>query len=127
MLLRLVHHQLRGLIHGVVVRPIPIDDHAIDPAADHVFDLPLDLRRIVRVVSDVHMVGRPEPQQQLCQHLGVRTRVEQRVNVNLAYVIRPQVSISLVGEIVRGAAVVGSLSAESSCCVAESSCSVEVG
>ena len=39
------------------------------------------------------------------------------MNVDLAYVIRAQVAISLVHESVRSAAVVGGLSAESRCSV----------
>jgi hypothetical protein len=54
MLFRLGHHQLHGLIRGTA-RTIPIDDHTIDAAADHVVDLPRDLAGIGRAVADVHV------------------------------------------------------------------------
>jgi len=55
MLFRLRHHQLRGLIRRTV-RTIPIDDHAIDASADHVINLPGDLPRVGRAITDIHMV-----------------------------------------------------------------------
>jgi hypothetical protein len=45
MFLGLSHHQLRSLVDGIVWA-VPVNDHAIDAAADHVCDLTLDLRRV---------------------------------------------------------------------------------
>ena len=41
------------------------DDHAVNAAADHVFDLALHLPGIVRGVSHIHVIRLPEPEQQL--------------------------------------------------------------
>ena len=54
------HDEFCGLIDAVV-RTIPIDDDAVDAAADHVRDLIVDLRRVGRTVADVHMVRATEP------------------------------------------------------------------
>jgi hypothetical protein len=55
MLFGLLHHELRGLIHGIT-RPVPIDNHAIDATADHVVYLALDLVRIGGAVADIHVI-----------------------------------------------------------------------
>jgi hypothetical protein len=55
------HDQLGGLINAVV-RPVPVDYDAIDPATDHVCDLAMHLRRIGGVVPDVHVIRATEPQ-----------------------------------------------------------------
>ncbi len=60
MILRFSHHQLRSLIDGIP-RSIPVDDYAINPAADHVLDLPVNLRRIGRTVAHIHVVRLPKP------------------------------------------------------------------
>ncbi len=49
------HHQLRRLIN-VVVGPIPVDHHAVDATADHVGNLIVDLRRVGRAITDVHVL-----------------------------------------------------------------------
>ena len=60
MLFRLRHHQLRGLVDAVV-RTIPVDHHAIDPAADHICDLVVNLGRARRAISHIHVVRAAEP------------------------------------------------------------------
>ena len=75
------HHQLCRLVDAVV-RAVPVDDHAINPTADHVRDLPMDLLCIGRVVAHTHMVRTAEPQQQMGIDLGRRARIQQTVNVN---------------------------------------------
>ena len=46
MLFGLRHDQLSGVVDGII-RPVPVDDHPIDAAADHVRNLVVDLNRIV--------------------------------------------------------------------------------
>ena len=64
MVFGLRHHQLRSLIFGVV-GTVPVDDHAVDAAADHVINLALDLRGIGGVVADVHVRRVAKPQEQV--------------------------------------------------------------
>ena len=109
-LLSLRHHQLRGLIHRVV-RPVPVDDDAIDAAADHVRNLALDLRRVGGAVADIHVVRLAEPQQQVSVDLRRRAGIKQRVNVDLADIPRAAIAIRLGRETVGRAGVVGGLSA----------------
>lgn len=60
MLFRFRHHQLRGLV-GAVVWTIPVDDHAIDPAADHIGDLVVNLGRARRAIAHIHVVRAAKP------------------------------------------------------------------
>ncbi len=60
MLLSLGHDQLCGLINRII-RAIPVDDHTVDTAADHIRDLIVNLHEIRRTVADIHMIWRPEP------------------------------------------------------------------
>ena len=54
------HHQLRRLINRIALA-VPIDDYAIDAAADHVVDLTLHLCRIRLAVAVVHVARLAEP------------------------------------------------------------------
>lgn len=58
---RLCHHQFRGLVDAVV-RSVPVDNHPVNSAADHIFDLPMDLLCVGRVVADIHVIRASEPQ-----------------------------------------------------------------
>lgn len=48
-------HDKLGCLIGGTVRTVPINDYAIDTAADHVCDLAFDLCGIRRAVADIHM------------------------------------------------------------------------
>lgn len=52
---RLSHDEFCCLIRRAVFS-IPVDNDAVDSAADHVFDLVVDLRGIRRLVAHIHMV-----------------------------------------------------------------------
>ena len=54
------HHQLRSLVDAIV-RAIPVDNHSVNSAADHVCDLPVDLVCIRGTVTDIHVVRTTEP------------------------------------------------------------------
>jgi hypothetical protein len=71
------------------------------------------------------VVGLPEPQEHLRQHLGICAGVQQRVNVYLAHIVCAQVSIRLIHEAVGGAGIVFGLSAES-CAAIEAGVGIEV-
>ncbi len=58
--LSLGHDELRSLIH-CIVWPIPVDDDAVNAAADHVGNLALDLCGVSGPVSDIHVVRLTEP------------------------------------------------------------------
>lgn len=105
------HDLERGLIDGIT-RTVPIENHAIDSAADHVIDLILDLRRTGRVVADIHMARLPEPENHVGIDFGCRTRIEQRVHIDLADVSGSQVAIRQSAEAVGRTGVVGSLGGE---------------
>jgi hypothetical protein len=102
------HHDLGGLIDRAA-RAIPINNHAIDAASDHVCDLLLDLRRIRRVVADVHVIGTAEPEHQVGEYLGIGPGVEQGMDVELADIALSQVAVGLAGKAVGCAGVVRSL------------------
>lgn len=102
---RLGHHQLRGVINAVVC-PIPVNDHAIDASADHVCNLVVDLPCVIRVVPDAHMIRAAEPEQQMRINLGIRSRIEQRMHVNLADVRRARIAVALIRKALRRAGIV---------------------
>ncbi|MGA7400740.1 MAG: hypothetical protein WBW38_12010 [Candidatus Sulfotelmatobacter sp.] len=69
MALRRHHHQLRCLVDGIT-GPIPVNDCAVDAAADHVVNLTLHLRRVCLAVADVHVVRLAEPKNHVSINLG---------------------------------------------------------
>lgn len=93
------HNQLSCVIDAVV-RPVPVDDHSIDAAADHVCNLAVNLGRIVRSVPDIHVVRTAEPQHQVSVDFGRRTWVQQSMNIDFADVVGPHIPIRLVIETV---------------------------
>ena len=111
MIFGLRHYQLRALVDRIV-GAVPINDHAINAAADHVINLALDLCGIGRAVANIHVVRPSEPQQQMGINFRRRTRIQQRVNVDLAHIARAPVAIRLAREIVRCTGVIGSLSGQ---------------
>jgi hypothetical protein len=60
MLFGLGHHQFCGLIRIVLVA-VPVNDHTVDAAADHICDLAVNLDGIVGTVSyvDVTRISPP--------------------------------------------------------------------
>ena len=99
------HNEFCGLVDAVV-RPVPVNDHAINTTTDHVRDLTVNLRRVGRVVADIHVVRRAEPQEQVSIDFGIRARVEQGVNVNLTDIGGAGITVGLVDETIGGAGVV---------------------
>lgn len=77
------HYELRCLIFGIV-RSVPVDDHAINAAADHVVDLAVDLVRVGRTVAHVHMIRLSEPDHQVGVDLGTVSRIQQGMHVDFA-------------------------------------------
>lgn len=88
----LCHDLERGLIDGIT-RTVPIEDHAIDSAADHVINLVFHLCRTGRVVADIHMVRLAEPENHVGVDLSCRTRIQQGMHIDLADVSGTQVAI----------------------------------
>lgn len=105
---RLGHYQLGRLVN-TVVGPIPINDDALNAAADHVGNLPMHLRRVVRAVADVHMVRSAKPQKQVSIDLGIRAGVEQRMHIHFADISGGRIAVCLVGKRIGRASIVRSL------------------
>jgi len=105
------HDGLRCLINRVV-GTVPVDDYAIDPAADHIVDLVLDLPGVGGVVTDIHVLRASEPE----EHVGVNLRrsagIKQRVNIDFTYISSAAIAIRLIGETVGRAGIVGGLSGQ---------------
>lgn len=70
----LCHHEF-GCLIDAIVRAVPIDNYAINAAADHVGDLAMDLVRIRRTIAHIHVVRAAEPQQQMGINLGSRAGI----------------------------------------------------
>lgn len=99
MLLRLRHHQAGRLVDAVA-RPVPVDDHAVDPAADHVGDLVMDLVGIDRTVADVDVARLAPPHHHVRIHPRRVARIQQRMHIHLADVSRAPVAVNLRSEAV---------------------------
>ncbi len=112
MTLRCRHHQLGRLVDRIV-RPIPVDDHAIDPAAHHIVNLALNLHWIRFAVANIHVARLAEPEDHVRINLRGRARIEQGMNVNLADISRSPIVVGLCRETIGRARVVGGLSGES--------------
>jgi hypothetical protein len=81
MLFDFSHHRQSSFVAESVARSVPVDDHTIDAAADHVRDLAMDLRWILRVVAHVHVAGIAKPGHQMGVYLGVRTWIQQGMDI----------------------------------------------
>lgn len=101
--------QLRGLIDRII-RPVPVDDQAINASADHVFDLPFHLRRIGRTVTDIHVMPGAEPGLHMHVYLGRGSGIQERMDINLADISCTAISVCLTEKGIRGAGVIRSLS-----------------
>lgn len=73
----------------------------------------LDLYRIGRTVADIHVARLAEPKNHVSINFRSRTRIEERMDVNLTDISGAAVAIGLVREAIGRACVVGSLSSES--------------
>ncbi len=112
MILSFRHDQLCRLIDRIV-RTVPVDDDAVDAAADHICDLALHLIRVGGTVADIHVLRPAKPKKQVCIDFRCCSRVEQRMDVDFADVAGAPITVRLTHEAVRGACVVGGLSGES--------------
>jgi hypothetical protein len=92
MALCLRHHQLRCLVHRIP-RPIPIDDHPVDAAADHVINLTLHLSWVRGAVANIHVPWPTKPEHQMGIDLRSGSRIEQRVNIHLADAPRASIAV----------------------------------
>ena len=108
MTLRFCHHKFGGVVFAVV-GTVPVNDHAVDAAADHVGDLLMNLPGVGGVVANVHVVRSSEPHHHVCIDLGGRARIQQRVQVHFADISGASIAIRLFGETVRGTRIVGRL------------------
>jgi hypothetical protein len=111
MIFRLSHNQSSGLIDSVI-RTVPINDHSVDPSADHVLDLAFDLCGVGRTIPNIHVIGLSEPKKQVRVHFRRRARIEKSVDINVTYIPRPNISVWLRDERVGRARVVRSLRGE---------------
>ena len=107
------HYRQRGLIGEGISKPVPVDDHTIDAAADHVRDLTVNLRRILGVVADVHMTWIAKPGHQMRYHLAARARIQECMDVQLAGICGAHISVALRLESIRRAGIVGSFGLKS--------------
>jgi len=113
MILGLRHDQL-GCFVLRIVRAVPVKNYTVDSAADHVVNLILDLLWVAGTVADIHVIRIAEPKHHVGINLGGCSRIEQRVDVNLADVSRSPVAIRKARECVGCTRVVRNLSSERS-------------
>jgi len=71
MLLHFLHNAKCGGVGEWIARAIPVDDDAIDAAADHVSDLAVNLRWVLRVVADSHVSWVAKPGHQVRIDFGI--------------------------------------------------------
>jgi len=69
------HDRQRSLVAEGISKSVPVDDHAINATADHVRNLTMDLRRVLRVVSHTHVPRIAKPGHQMRVDFGVRARI----------------------------------------------------
>jgi hypothetical protein len=114
MLLDFRHYRQRGLIGESVAKSVPVNDHTVDAAVDHVRDLTMDLRWILRAVTDAHMARIAKPGHQMRVYLGIRTGIQKRMNIQLAGIAGAHISIALQLESICRASIVGGFGLKSS-------------
>ena len=75
----------------------------------------MNLSRVLRVVANIHVDLLPEPRHEVCNHLRIRTWIEERVNIDLTNIRGSHIAVGLRHECVSRAGVVESLGAQSCC------------
>jgi len=105
-----LRHDLQSSLIQKIPRPIPVEDHAIDAAADHVINLSFDLVWIGGVIANVHVARFTEPENHVGVDLCGRAGVEQGVDVDLAHVPGTKVAVREGLKAVCGTCVVRCLS-----------------
>src|SRR5260370_4886549 len=88
-------HQNGGGAEDVHIEAKPVDDRAVDAAADHVLYLAVDLSRIVGTIAHIYVVRPAKPGEEARKHLGVGTRVEQCLHPHFPPVPCPYVPVTL--------------------------------
>lgn len=76
MTLRFCHYEFGGVVFAVV-RTVPVNDHAVDAAADHIGDLLMNLSGVRGVVANAHVVRSSEPHHHVRINFGGRRWIEQ--------------------------------------------------
>lgn len=109
-----IHDHFRGLVDGIT-RAVPVQNDAVNSAADHVLNLFLDLDGIGGVVAHIHVVRLPEPQHHVSEDLGRSTGVKQRMNIHLADVGSTGIAVGLRCEAGGRAGVTRGLRRQGSC------------
>ena len=107
------HHRQRSLIGEGVPKSVPVDDHALNTAADHVRNLTVNLCRILGVVTDTHMAWIAKPGHQMRVHLGARSGIQERMDIHLAGIASSDISVALRHKTIGRAGIVGSLGLKS--------------
>src|SRR5215831_13599785 len=93
--------------------PVPIDDRAIKPTAQHVIYLLLYLHGITGDITHVHVVAKTEPWHQVGIDFGGGTGIEQAARGGLADIGGADVAVGLGGEAISGTGIVGGLRRQS--------------
>jgi hypothetical protein len=106
-------HYLKGSEITGRSLPIPVNDDAINAAADHVLNLPRDLLGTGGVVSDIHMTGSTKPAHEVRINLCMISGIQQRVNIQFAEVAGGDVAVHLSFKSINRAGVVGRLLGQS--------------
>jgi len=108
------HYRQRSLIAERVPKSVPVDDHTVNTAADHVRNLTVDLRGILGVVTDTHMARIAKPGHQMRIHLGACASIQKRMDVHFADIPGPHISIALRAKSIGCTGIVGSFGLKSS-------------
>ena len=106
MLLDLLHDFERSDV-GRVAGAVPVNDEAVDAAADHVLDLFVDLGFVPGDVADLHVAMIAEPGHEVSDDLSGRAGIEQRADIKLADIGGGHIAIGLRLKTIRRACVVG--------------------
>jgi hypothetical protein len=106
------HYRQRGFVGECISESIPVDDHTINAAADHVRDLTVNLRWILRVVTHIHMTWIAKPGHQMRYDFAARARIQKSMNIQLAGISGAHISVALRLKSIRRAGIVRSFRLE---------------
>src|SRR5258708_35720674 len=87
-----IHHRLGGLVDEII-GTVPVDNDAVNAAADHIGDLALHLGGIGGAVADVHVTAIAKPKHQMSEDFCSGAGVEHGVDVHFAHVVSAQVPV----------------------------------
>src|SRR6185312_12978377 len=91
---------------------VPVNDYSIEPPANHVRDLLVDLQRIIGAVTNINVITEAEPWHEMGVKLHSRSRIKQSCRRDFTDISTCDITVFQTAEAVRCTGIVGGFSSQ---------------